>query len=361
MTLTRLVDPREGDEGLEGQEIHRQVAERAIRELGAAGTPTGEPNPKAVLAFSQWITGYCFSELKSGAPAGWSLEVELALAFEFARFILSGHIDACAINPDATEAVGWDYKTGSDSVDVSELNEQVLTYIVLLTLAYPSLRRITFYIVQPRNDEDEGFPRVSQVVVEGERLLACRNVLEARINAALDNPMEINTGRKQCKWCPAHVSCPGIDAEIDFMKMTLTPEMLAGIRRTPDDDRLGRFVISARTVSKPIEDATDLLKERIEAQGYVDAGGTRITIKESPGHYEYPNPPAFYAELLRMFPDPVKRAGALKFSVTNTKDLIADVYGVPKTGRAAATAQSMFDAAFRPLVEQKTKKILVFH
>ncbi len=359
--LEALVDDREGDEGAEGAELHRQIAVRLIAELGAAGEPTDDGDRPKVSPFTQWVVGYCFQEVRANAPAGWSLEVELALAFEFARFILSGHIDACSINPEATEAVAWDYKTGVIPVSEAEENEQVLGYVCLLLLAYPSLRKVTFYIVQPRNDEDEGFQRVSYVTIEGDVLASCVAVLEERLNEALDNPMEIDTGWKQCAWCPVGIQCPGIQAERDFMKLKLTSEMLAKIHRTPDDALLGDFVISARTLTKPIEDATKMLKERINKQKYVDSGsGTRITIQKRPGQYDVPNPVAFYTKLTEMIPDPAKRAKCLKPKMGEIKDTIAEVYNVKKTGQDAETALTIFDANLRPLCEQKDTELLVF-
>lgn len=372
-TLEELAEERDGIEGDEGTELHRLTADRLVRELGAVG-PVEAAKPGVKVDHALWIVDYCVREVRYNTPAGWSLEVEAALAYEFARFILSGHIDALALNPDATEAIGWDYKTGYVAVDAADFNEQVLGYIVLLLRAYPKLRKVTFYIVQPRNSEEDGLERVSCVVIEGDVLAACVEGLDQRICAALDAPMELNSGRKQCAWCPAAVAvlksnpnaifiCPAIAAELDTMKLTLTPQKLAELRTAPNDGELGDFVISARTLTRPIEDAQALLHERIEKNGYVDAAcGTRITVKTGAGAYKVPNPPAFYKALGELIQDPVKRAGALTFSMTRAQAVIAEVFDVPKTSSKpdVTSAESIFDAKLRPLTEQGTRKTLIF-
>lgn len=146
------------------------------------------------------------------------------------------------------------------------------------------------------------------------------------------------------------------------MKMKLTPEILAAIKATPDDASLGDFVVTAKLLDQPSKDALELAKGRLDAQGYIDAGcGTRITQKIENGAYEVPDKPKFYAELRKMIPDDDKRAGAISFSMTKTKDVIAEVMNIPKTGtKAPVTAEGVFDGVFRPLVTQGTRRKLIF-
>ena len=114
-------------------------------------TPNGQTSASA--SGSRTTTSAKSSEV---TPDGWSLEVEVPLAYEFqfekpvpyrhrrwvdgapvirsrlaGGFVLSGHIDSCSINPDATEAIGWDLKTGYDPVDPADQNWQILGYAVL--------------------------------------------------------------------------------------------------------------------------------------------------------------------------------------------------------------------------------------
>lgn len=362
ITLVSLVDPRSGDEGEEGQFLHWVSHSKMKLEMGAVGDIGPQPTMPKSISFSGWISEFYLRFAREVFPAGWALEVEAALAYDFTGFTLTGHIDSFAISPDATEAIGLDLKTGYLVVDPAECNEQIFGYSCLLLMAYPSLKKITFYIIQPRLDEDEGQKRISDpLIVEGEELASFIPALERRVNAAIANRFELSTGKKQCRWCPVSVQCPALQKEQQLMKHTLTAAELSRIKAIPDDALLGDWVIVARTLRQPTEDAESLLKERLEKQGYVDSGsGTRITMKIQGGSYEFPDKAAFYAALERLIPDPVKRAQALKFSVTETRAAIADAQGIPKTGKAAVTAEKVFDAELRPLTIQGTRQVLQF-
>lgn len=364
VTLTRIVSPRNGKEALEGTALHHLAHSQMLSELGASGDPGPTPEMPASLSFAIWISDFYFRYVQDAMqtlPQDWSLEVECALAYEWDRFTLSGHIDSVAISPDATEAIGFDLKTGYDPVDVAEMNEQVLGYCVLLLRAYPTLRKITFHIIQPRNDEDEGFQRISAVTLEGGALASAPTSLENRINAALGNAMEVSTSLKACKWCSAAIVCPAQIKLREHMKATLTPEFLEQIKATPDDATLGDWIISGRVINRPIEDANALADERIAANGQLIAGdGTQITIKEQAGSYSFPNPGAFYRATREIIADDDKYAATVKPSVTATKKAIAEVMGIPQSSKKGASGQSVFEEKLRPLVEQGTRKIKVF-
>lgn len=362
LTLVPRVAPRAGLEGAEGTALHFIAHKRMVDELKAiAPADFPEPVMPLTIRFSEWIANHYFNLVQDTVPADWSLQVECALDYQFPRFSLTGHIDCVAISPDGSEAIGFDLKTGYDPVDVAEQNWQIMGYACLLLLNYDGLRKVTFYICQPRNDEDEGNQRVSKVVVEGALLSAAPATLERHINTTLDQPMQLDSGKKQCRWCPVGLQCPALQKEQELMKHTLTVEEVERVKASPDDALLGDWIISMRTLRQPTEDAEELIKERLAANGYVDAGnGTRITVKTTGGSYTFPDKAAYYSALSEVCPDAAKRAKALKFSVTETRDLIAEVMQIPKTGKSAVTAQSVFDARFRPLVEQGERKVLQF-
>lgn len=218
LTLVPLVAKREGDEGNEGSLIHMKVGWRIVRELG--GT-TCSPFTEGFAYtpgkhITDWIVNFCFNAVKEATPPDWTLECEMALAYEWDRFILSGHPDVVALNPDVTEFCIDDFKTGYIPVDIAELNWQLLAYAILLKRAYPTLRRGKLRIIQPRNNEDDGHPRISEATVED--LDVATAGLEARINAALDNAMEVNSGMSQCRWCPAILICPSTAMELQFLE-----------------------------------------------------------------------------------------------------------------------------------------------
>jgi hypothetical protein len=357
ITLVPLVAPREGDEGAEGTALHHASASKIIKELG--GTGEIGPTPPGALGFSRWIADYYFNHVRDTVPAQWSLECEAALSYEWDRFILSGHIDCVALSPDATEAIGWDLKTGYDPVDVADSNWQILGYCVLLRRAYPELKKVTFYIVQPRNDEDEGDPRVSSVVIEN--LDAATTTLEARINAAIGNALELNSGHTQCKWCPVGAQCPALQAELALMKMTLTPEAVAAIKHKPDPETLAEWVIAARTLDRPTKDATELLHKVLDGVSVVvTKGGVTVTRKIQNGSYDVPDRAKFHAALKAVLPSEESFVKTHTPSMTKIKDEIAAVMNVPKTSKNGISAEGIFDAAIRPHVTQGERRILQF-
>lgn len=385
IALVPLVDDRDGDEGDEGSALHLRAARRLCMEFGATA-PDGlpEPDPKwPNISFSQWVADYYVREISEAAPDGWSLEVEVPLAYEFqfeepvpyvtvewvdgapvirskltSGFVLSGHIDSCSINPDATEAIGWDLKTGYDPVDPADQNWQILGYAVLLKRAYDTLRKVTFYIVQPRNDEDEGFKRVSVVVIND--LDAAVATLAARVQDSMRRADELITGRKSCKWCPAALQCPAAIAEREAMKLKLTAQHLAAIKNKPDDATLADWVIASRVLAKPMEDAEKMAKERIGAgTDLVATDGTTIGIKTQNGSYTITNPQGMWNTLKELLPEP-RRAKCAKWSVTAIKENLAEEMNIPKTGNAPVTAESLFDAKVRLHVSQGQRKIFTF-
>jgi hypothetical protein len=362
LTLNAIVAKRQGDEGDMGTFLHWLAHSKLKLESGARGHIGEQPAMPPGIELNAWIADFYVRTVRELIPAHWSLESELDLAHDFTRFTLTGHPDDVGINMDVTEAIVTDLKSGYDPVDPADENEQVLGYAVLLKTAYPTLRRITGYIVQPRNDEDEGFARVSPpMVLEGDELEAAVAGFERRVNAALDRPMELESSKKACRWCSVGIQCPALQKELQLMKHTLTPAELARIKATPDDGLLGDWVIQARTLRQPTEDAEEMLKERVSANGYVDAGvGTRITMKIQGGSYEFPDKPAFYAKLSELVPDAEERAKVLKFSMTEAKNVIADTRGIPKTSRNGVSGQSVVDAELRPLVIQGERRVLQF-
>lgn len=362
ITLVPLVAPREGDEGVEGTAIHNKIGWRLVHELGA--THNGFPanfcyTPSGHV--TDWLVNFCFNAVKERTPDGWSLEIEMALSYEWDRFILSGHPDVVAISPDVTEFDINDFKAGYIPVDIAEMNWQLLTYAVLLKRAYPTLQRGHLRIIQPRNDEEEGQPRISTVVIDD--LDAATALLEKRINAAIDNATkEVNSGMTQCKWCPVGIQCPALQQDKELMKVMLTAEAIGKIKREPDDALLGDWVISMRTLKRPTDDAEDLLHARLAKTGAVNAGcGVQITRKIQGGSYSIPEPAKFFAAMRELLPDEDSLVKVMKPSVTAIKDELAAVMKIPKTGKAPVTAEGVFDAKLRPLVERGERKIFVFN
>jgi len=386
LTLCGMVDPRKGDEGTEGTTLHWMAHSRMVEELGA----TGDPGPACDTSgtdFSKWIPEFYFRTVRDTVPTDWSLQVETALAYEYDTtepvpyttitwvdgkpvidrktvnsFILSGHIDALAMSADGTEAIIFDLKTGYDPVDSADCNEQVFGYACLLLRAYPDLQKITAYIVQPRNDEDEGFMRISEpMILEGSTLAASLYTMESRITASLKNAMEVNSGPKQCLWCAAAMQCPAAIAERELMKIKLTDENLAAIKAKPDDATLADWVIAGRVLSRPLEDAKDIAKDRIEVAGSITSrDGVVITSKTGPGSYSWPDPLGVITEIRRLLPADKDFARVVKPSVSKLIDVIAEVENIKKTSKVGNSATAIVNGHIKPLGVQGERVTLQF-
>ncbi len=364
LTVVPLVDAREGDEGHEGTMLHWMIADRCIRELGALPPPGGLPPPDVPAGYklpknSLWIVDWAIRHVIDTIPADWCLMVEVEMVHVFNRWVNVGHADIVATSPDGKKAKGKDWKTGRDPVDPADNNEQVGSYSGLIHCEWPSVEEVEFEICQPRisDDDEHGFERVSKVVITNMPQLV--SAMDRRICGALNNPMKLKTG-KQCKYCVG-CSCPALDAEQKLMELTMTPEVLAQIKRTPDDAKLAEFVIIAGRLEKPAKDAKEMLHKRLDVQpSIVAADGTTVTRKVEKGGYEIPDRPAFLSAVKELLPSEASQAKVLTPSMTRLKDEIATTMNIPKSGKGAVTAETVFDAKLRPLCEQGERRILVY-
>lgn len=360
-TIIPLVNPRPRDDGDEGSFLHWCVADRAIKELGAIPPEGGLPPPRVPAGYkapqrSMWMVDWCIRHLRETIPDTWSLMVEIQFEYEFDRWICTGQGDIIAQSPDGKRIKGKDWKFVYKPITPAPENDQFLTYIVLAKLDWPDTEEIEFEAVCPRLSEDE---RLTSVTVSGAHLDACVRSLDERQCNALDNPMLLKTGLKQCEWCIG-CSCPAIQELNKNMELQMTPEMLARIKREPDDATLADFVINARTLKKPAEDATEMLHERLDSNPAIHAGcGLTITRKIQRGDYSVPNKVAFMEAVRVLLPLDEQIAEVMEPSMTRIKDQIAKHNDVPKTSKNGVSAESIFDGHLRPLVEQGEKRLLV--
>lgn len=378
LTAVPLVPARQDNEGAEGSLLHFLIASRLVLELGAVPPEGGLkapvlPKGYKLPAFSAWIVDWAVRWVQDNISPNWVLMVEVPVAYAYRlpvatdgieEFILSGHLDLLAQSPDGKECHGCDWKSGNVGVEPAESNWQVAAYLGLVKRAYPETERAEFSLCQPRIDEEAtGIERVSRTALEGGQLDSMNTELAYQMGRALENRFETNSGIRQCRYCPVGWRCPSIQAELQLMKATLTSEVIADLRGKHNDATLADFVISGRTLKVPIEAATDLLHERIDAIGYVDSGnGTRITVKTRPGHYEVPDPVAFMGTLRTLLPEDEQIARVVTPSMTRIKDAVAEVQGIPLKSKVPGkpSADAVFDEKLRPLVVQGVAKILVF-
>lgn len=361
-TIVPLVDMPERDDGHEGSLLHWMIADRAIRELGATPPEGGLPPPNVPKGYtlphsSVWIVDWAIRLLQETIPADWSLMVEVELEHEFPRWRNKGHADIVAISPDGTEAIGCDWKSGRDPVDPADSNWQIFSYQTLVKLTWDSLRKISFIIAQPRVTEDDEVQRISISVLEGERLEAAAATLDAARCKALDDGMRLRTG-KQCGYCIG-CSCPAIIAEQKLMELTLTPEMLVKIKKTPDDATLGDFVIIARRLEKIGKAATEMLHDRLDQTSIVVTNsGATITREIGKGGYEIEKPTEFFAAAKGILKTDERMGRVFKPSLTRLTDEIAEAMNINRGGAAPITAEGIVGAQFKPYTKQQQKRML---
>ena len=361
--LREMVRRRPRDDGFEGSMMHWLVAARLIEEFGATPPPGGLDAPSVPVGYTvppreMWVPNWLYRNVTEDYGPDWTCEVEAPLAYEFDRFILSGHIDVHGLSPDGLLIKGKDYKTGRIPVDMAECNWQVLAYLVLLRRAYPQAQAAEFEILQPRLSEEGGYKRITRVRVEGERWDNAVRSLEEYVNDALDNPNELTAGPDQCAWCVGLV-CPKLQELLMELRMTLTPENMARIRRELDDQALADIVLAAKILDRHIEEAKDLAKERIgQAKSITASTGTVITAHTSNGGYKVKDPVAVMEELRKLVPDSIL-AKSLNYPVNRLKDAIAEGMNIPLGGKGQINAQNIWDARFAHLFEQQKKTELI--
>lgn len=401
--VQQLVSRRDSDEGAEGSLLHYLIAKRLVEELGAQA-PDGLEAPRLpkgyqLPAFSAWIVDWAVNHAAATIPNDWTLMVEVGLSYRFDlacpvwvptaelgftpdqvrvnngvaeglvdHFNLSGHLDVLALSPDGTQAIGIDWKSVIVAVEPAESNWQAAAYDVLVHRAWDTVTDMRFQMCQPRIDEEAtGIQHVTESRLSGDELLKMADVIVEGVNKSIESRYETSSGLKQCRYCALAMSrpwdCPSLSGDAELMKATLTEQALAKLREKPDDGALGDFVITGRVLTEPIKAATELLHERLDAVGYVDAGcGTRITRTTRPGDYEVPDKMAFNERLKDVLPSESDRVEVCSWSMEKIRKRIAKVRGIPQksTKPGVVDAKQVFDLDLRPLTVQKDTRLLCF-
>jgi hypothetical protein len=277
LLIPRVTGGKDTSASLLGQWCHYMAAKRLVDEYGAIAPEGGlvapvMPEGWEPSGFHRWMVDFYVSVCLDYAHVDMALMVEQEFEAEFDRFTLPGHADFVGITADATEAVGADFKSGSDPVDEAEQNSQYLAYIVNLVRAWPTLRKITWIGVQPQNNPDEGMERVTSVTIEGEQLAGVVDYLERELNYAIDHERELNSdGYKQCRYCPAAKQCPAVDGDIK-MKLKLTDEDILAIKSEPSAERLLELEFARKKLEPIFESANAELRERARTAGTLRVG-----------------------------------------------------------------------------------------
>jgi hypothetical protein len=138
LLTARAVKPAEdSSQATAGKYCHAVAAQRLKDQEGAIG-PEIVPSDFSGEKFHEFIIGYYLDTVRLYVESYMALTVEEEYEYEFDRFILTGHMDCMGIDADAKEFCGLDLKAGMDPVIEAEENSQVLGYLVLLAMNYPT-------------------------------------------------------------------------------------------------------------------------------------------------------------------------------------------------------------------------------
>lgn len=341
-----------------GNWCHHRSAKRLVDEFGAFA-PEGLPPP---ILPEKWqpqpwdfrTVEWYISNLTETIPNDHVIFVEQEFKREFPRFILTGHIDEYDINAEKTLFSINDLKTGVADVDIADENWQLAGYATLLQAKYPTLERGLARIWQRTTT-------ASMSEAEIKDLNAVAALIESKVNEALDNLYLLQTG-KQCANCSAIKSCPCLSAEIDFMKLTLTPEQLAEINANPDITVLGELAARARSIQGPIKRLIDDFKEQLEASGQEKldlANGVTAELVPTFGDREITN----LEVALEFAKDKIGQDAAMRtlsMSLSKLEDELVDT-GMKRTSKKTESASGWIKDTLGHLITRKPTKTLKFY
>lgn len=349
-----------------GNWCHWEAARILIETHGAicpAGLSATPPDPDyKPTSFDRWVVGYYIQNFLGLTEPGMAIEVENEMAYDIGPCYLSGHEDGLAINASATEAVNGDLKRGNNPVDPACTNWQILGYAALTKLAYPTLKKLTSAIIQPALIPDMGMDRVSIINIDEAELDLVVPFLASKITEAFANSRQLETGWKQCTYCPANLQCPALLAELEEMKLLLTDEALEQIKAQPDDSLLARWVLGRKLLTGRFDAANEILRERVFA-----AGGS-LALPEG----EFKTAPHFaprkietekgWDRLCVLFDDEPDRAyKCMKLSASEIEEQLGSKFKLPATSKKQRTQKDEFNDRFGDITtrEEGIKLIVV--
>ena len=354
---------------------HYEVANRLVNEHGAIPPESGLmppvlPDGYKLPGFMRWIPGWCVARALEDAGGERAMEVESEMAYEFTDFTLTGHVDFLAVNDDATQVSFADYKMGINPVDIAENNWQLAAYATLLKLQWPTLRKVTGRILQPRNAVEE---RVSELVLEGDQLEGIATFLEGRIKEALENPMRLQHSQKACRWCPAKLRCPELDTVQNESMTTMTKESLAALVAEPEEQALARICIARKLLQPRFDEGADAMRALLATKAeVVTPDGTRLFLKDRAGIRGVTNNKEAFDRLagrwqqdensnLEFVPGLLDQEAVLdcmKFSVPDLEAKTAEVLAIPLDSKKSASAKDKIAETIGEFIVQPTQRVL---
>jgi PD-(D/E)XK nuclease superfamily len=357
--LSEHAKPRQtgSSQALAGVWCHARGAQRLRDEESACGPEIVLPDLPADR-FKEWIASYWVDTVRMFVEPHQGIEYEAEMQWEFDGFILTGHLDMLAIDADATEFVIGDLKSGSDPVTPAPDNAQVLGYSVLAALNYPTVQKGTLFLCQPLADESAGFERVTVSRAPDRKTLDAQVAyLERELNHVLDHELELNSGWRQCHYCPAALICPAFECDISTMRMTLIPAQLAALPSEPSLEKLFAFEAARKQFAEPLDLAHETLKARVAEMGGAElADGTKLLVVDRPGAREITDNAAATQRLNDMPEELFHRC--YKYRPGEMEAALAEWLQLPKTSKKGASGQSAFKERFGDIVKQEMNQVL---
>lgn len=350
---------KDSEVSVAGSRMHAVGAKRLIA-AGAIGVADPIYANDTLEGFDAWITEFWVSTVLDLVPTGWAIEVESEMSVEFSRFVLSGHLDVLALSPDGTEAMILDLKTGYNPVDPADCNWQLAGYAALLRHTIPTIRRVKLVIVQPRNNPDEGYERVSEADVDfGDTDVS--GLIEQELDAVLDDPCTFCTAKKACAYCPFPLICPATIALKKAMKVTITKSAFDELTDEPTLDQLGEWVRDGKIIEKAVESAREKLKDTLKDQTITLEDGTRVYLKDSKTPRACTNVTVLRARVGIVVTEETKLNDCFKPTFGEIEKTVAKALGVPldSKDKAKLTGKKWVATNLGDVIEQKDTKQLV--
>ena len=349
---------KDSEVSVAGSRMHAVGAKRLIA-AGALGVADPIYANDTLEGFDAWITEFWVSTVLDLVPTGWAIEVESEMSVEFPRFFLTGHLDVLALSPDGTEAMIPDLKTGYNPVDPADCNWQLAGYAALLRHTIPTIRRVKLVIVQPRNNPDEGYERVSTADVDfGDTDVS--GLIEQELNAVLDDPFTFCTAKKACAYCPFPLSCPATQALKKAMKTTITKEAFDEIAETPTLEQLAEWARDGKIIEKAVDAARENLKAGLGDQTITLEDGTRVYLKDSKSPRTCKNVTVLRGRVSIVVADEAKLNACFKPAFAEIEKAVAKALDVPvdSKDKAKMSGKRWVETNLSDVIEQVPTKVL---
>lgn len=335
--LSEHIPSVSGREANDGTYIHYQIGDILVKQHGATkGSDYKKPKMPKGYEFNvkdAWIIDACVRNALEFVPSDWSIIVEEELAWEYDNFILVGHADLIGLSPDVTSASVKDWKTGSIFVDNADINYQILGYSVLTWRSWETIDWMRFGLFQPRAFMGDDGERDSEDLIVGRKEFEqAEQFLVSKIDEALEQSYIVNTGPKQCRWCPAVLRCPAIREEINRMQMQITQNDIAKASEDVSNHDLAELLHGAKVLSPIIDKVTDEAKRRLKDGEELIADGKQFKYQRVPYGKKVVDMPTFVRNVESVVGSE-KLMDSVKIGMDDTRKLIAKVKDVPQKSK----------------------------